>query len=128
MLLLLPLKWCIALFAAAMVHELFHIAAVLCCKGKIESIVIGFGGAKIRADIKGTGKALLCIMSGPVGALILLPFARIMPKTALCALVQSVFNLLPLPFLDGGRALRYILEMVFCKNSLQRCDEGCTIE
>jgi len=34
---------------------------------------------------------------------------RAFPELAAAGLVQTVFNLLPLPFLDGGRAIRAAL-------------------
>ena len=120
MLLMLPLRWCAAMAAASAVHELFHIAAVLLSKGHIKEIHIRFGGAVIEAEIRTSGRKLLCIIAGPLGSLILVPFYRIIPEIAVCALVQSCYNLLPLPSLDGGRAISCILDMVFHKNTLQR--------
>ena len=128
MLLLLPLQWCFAMALAAAVHELCHIACVIMLGGKVLNIRLGFGGAVIETDIRGRFKTLLCCLAGPVGALSILFFARILPRTALCVLIQSAFNLLPVYPLDGGKALRCILEAVFRKNSLQRRLHGCTIE
>ena len=120
MLLLLPLRWCFAMAAASAVHELFHITAVRLCAGRINRMCIRFGGAVIEADIMKQGRELLCILAGPLGSLCLVLLCRFLPEIAVCALLQSAYNLLPLPYLDGGRALRCILEMVFHKNTLQR--------
>ena len=49
---------------------------------------------------------LIAAVAGPAGGLSLLLFHPLIPKTALCAFVQSCFHLLPVYPLDGGRALR----------------------
>lgn len=106
MLLVLPLNWLIAAFLAAAVHELCHIAAVKLCGGEVRALGIGQGGALIAASSMTPGRALICTLAGPVGGLSLLFFARWLPRTAMCALIQSAYNLLPIYPLDGGRALR----------------------
>ncbi len=120
MLLLLPLRWCFAMVVASAVHELFHIVSVWLCVCPIYSMSIQFGGAVIKTNIADWRKELLCILSGPVGSLILVIFYKFIPEIAVCALLQSAYNLLPLPNLDGGRALRCIHARVFQKNTLQR--------
>ena len=106
--------------AASAAHELFHITVVRLCAGRINSMCIRFGGAVIEADIGRQGRELLCILAGPLGSLLLVRLYGFLPEIAVCALLQSAYNLLPLPYLDGGRALRCILKMVFHKNTLQR--------
>ncbi len=120
MLLFLPLRWCFSLVLASAVHELFHITAVLLCGCRIHHMDIRFGGAVIEAEPMTGCRELLCILAGPLGSLLLVLLYRYFPGIAVCALVQTGFNLLPLPHLDGGRALRCILARVFQKNTLQR--------
>ena len=55
------------------------------------------------------GRELLCALAGPAGSLLLAMLP--VPKLALCALIQGMFNLLPLEGLDGGRILGCILDM-----------------
>lgn len=120
MLLLLPLRWSFAMAAASAVHEAFHIAAVRLCGYRIGRMDIHFGGAVIKTPPMEKGRELLCVLAGPFGGLLTVPLYRIFPEMAVCALLQTLYNLLPFPNLDGGRALRCILVTVFRKNTLQR--------
>lgn len=56
---------------------------------------------------------LVCILAGPAGSFFLLLLDDFIPKTAICGLVQGIFNLLPLYPLDGGRALYCLCKMIF---------------
>ena len=111
MLLVLPLDWLLAMAAAGFVHELAHILAVWLLGGRILSCRISAGGAVIGTSPMESVRQLLCILAGPLGGLALLPLARFLPKLAVCAFVQSAYNLLPLFPLDGGRALGCLLEL-----------------
>ena len=111
-LLILPLRWVLAWIAAASVHECFHLAAVRFCGGRIRKVHISSCGARISADDLSPGQELFCILAGPLGALILLLFARWFPAAAVCALLQSTYNLLPLSSLDGGNALNNAARML----------------
>ena len=112
MLLVLPLKWCAALAGAAAFHELCHLLALRLCGGQARAARFGAGGAVICAWAVPAGKALFCTLAGPLGALLLLPLARWFPRLAVCAVMQSAFNLLPVSGLDGGHALRCCLELL----------------
>lgn len=110
--LLLPLRWILAAITAAVFHECCHLAAVKLLGGRMTRLTVGTNGAVIQADELYKGCELCCILAGPIGGLLLLLFARWVPALAVCALVQSCYNLLPLEPLDGGRALRCLLEML----------------
>ncbi len=110
MLLVLPLKWLLAATAAALIHEAFHILAVQLCGGRIRAVRIGKGGAVLEAEAMTRGKEAFCALAGPIGGLLLLLFANQVPRVALCAAAQSLYNLLPVYPLDGGRALKCLTE------------------
>lgn len=106
LLLTLPLPWLLAAFAAGVFHEFCHYLMILAVGGVVEGIRIRPGGAVMEVAPLTPGRELLCALAGPLGGCVLLYFARWFPLVALCGLVQSVFNLLPIFPLDGGRALR----------------------
>ena len=109
LLFLIPIKWLFAWILAAGFHELCHWLAVKLCGGEIYSISIGIGGAKMDCGPLSDKKRLFAVLSGPIGGFLLLIFGRWLPRTALCSWLLSIYNLLPLLPLDGGRALEILL-------------------
>ena len=108
-LLLVPLKWLLAAIVAASVHELGHFAALRHCGVEISQLRFDIGGAKMKVGCLGRGQEFVCSLAGPVAGLCLVLFARWMPRTAVCACIQSAYNLLPIYPLDGGRAFRCLV-------------------
>lgn len=106
LLLIIPLRLIFAAVVSAIIHELFHIAAIRLMKIPIYSIHIGVRGAVIETQTMNERQELLCALSGPVGGLLLLLLVRWIPVIALTAAVQSLYNLLPLYPTDGGRVLQ----------------------
>ena len=123
MLLTLPLKWLIAAILAAAYHELCHIGAIRICGGTIHRLDLSPSGANLNISTLSPVHELICTLAGPLGGLCLLFFSRWIPRIAVCAAFQSLYNLLPIYPLDGGRALRCVFSMVtteersfkFCK-------------
>ena len=112
-LLLVPIRWLLSWIIAAAVHELCHYIMVLLVGGKVQGLCISGLGARMRAVIGSNWKEVFCVAAGPVGGLLLLFTARWTPRLALCGLVQSVYNLIPVYPLDGGRIVSGVLERVF---------------
>ena len=113
MLLLLPLRWMAAFFLASAWHECCHFWMLYFLGVKIDRIQIGMGGVIMGITQLPTGQELLAALAGPLGGFLLLAFYRRYPELALCALVQSVYNLLPVYPLDGGRVARCLCELAF---------------
>lgn len=111
--LLVPIRWIGAWLLAVLVHEACHYMAVRICGGSVSRICVGAAGA--RMDIWGLGywQEVFCALAGPLGGLLLLFTARWFPRTAVCALAQTLFNLLPVYPLDGGRAIRSVVFALF---------------
>lgn len=115
LLLVLPLPWVLAAVFAAGIHEICHIAALYFCGGRVNCITLGGRGAVLETEPMSPGRELICALAGPMGGLILLLFAKWVPRVAVCAGVQSLYNLLPVYPLDGGRAIRCGAELLFPK-------------
>ncbi len=121
MLLVLPLRWILAWMAAAAIHEGCHALAVKLCGGHVGEVNIDCTGANMHVSGIARGRELICALAGPVGSLVLVFFAKWIPATAVCAVFQSAYNLLPLYPMDGGRALRCFLEMVVPQFAEKAC-------
>lgn len=113
MFLLMPFRWIFSAIVAAIFHECCHYAAIrLLCK-QTAAVKLYSYGARMPLPEMNRGKEMLCAMAGPVGGLFLTVFASVFPRLAVCAFLQSVFNLLPIYPLDGGRVISAILSMIF---------------
>lgn len=119
-LLILPVNWFLACVSAAIFHEGCHLLALRILGGRIQQIRIGASGAVIQAASLPPGKALICTLAGPLGGLLLLPLARWFPRLALCAVIQSAYNLLPIGDLDGSHALRHWAELLLPPHAVDR--------
>lgn len=120
--LVLPVPWILAAIAAAVFHELCHIAAVYLCGGKISRLQIGVSGAVMEAEPMSRGKEWICALAGPLGSLLLLLFAKWIPRTAVCGAFHALYNLLPVYPLDGGRAFRCGAELIFPNQAEKLCN------
>lgn len=109
---LLPISWVVGWAIASCIHELFHILAIRICKVKILAVGLISTGAVIQTETMTPLQELFCSLAGPVGGLSAILFLRVMPQIAICAVVQSVFNLLPVYPLDGGRALKCFIALL----------------
>ena len=123
-LIVVPLPWLLGWLLAAVIHELCHYAALLFCKAPIYHVEIDVQGAVIETSGLTWGQAVICALAGPAGGLILLAGSNVFPRVAVCALLQSVYNLLPVYPLDGGRALHGVLTGLL---SVSAADLVCTI-
>ena len=117
---LVPARLVLAWLMAAVVHEGFHVVAVFLFGGKLHSVCIGPMGATINASLLYPAAEAICALAGPLGSCSLMCFSGKFPELALCALIQSGYNLLPLPQLDGGHALHAILGLMFSDQMTQK--------
>lgn len=111
MLLTLPLHWLLAVAGAAAIHECSHIAALRLLGVPVRRLELDIGGARLISGPLTPSAEILCAAAGPLGGLLSLPLARWLPALAVCCFAQSIFNLLPIYPLDGGRIMRCILRL-----------------
>ena len=104
-LLIVPLRWVIAWVAAVTFHELGLYGVLKLFGGNVLSFQIRGYGCRMEATPLLRWQEALCICAGPVMGLVLTLFSEFVPRTAICAFVQTIFNLLPIYPLDGGRLL-----------------------
>lgn len=107
--LLVPIHWLCAWLLAVCIHELCHYACLKLFGARVHKIHIGHQGVIMQTDPLPLEKEALCAYAGPLGALAVFVFARQAPRTAICTLVFSAYNLLPVFPLDGGRGLGCLL-------------------
>ena len=110
MILMLPLKFLVAAALAALFHEICHALAVKLMGGRILGMTLDAGGLSMEVSDLNGWQELICALAGPGGSF-LLAMAPI-PTVRICAVVQGLFNLIPLTPLDGGRALGCTLDLV----------------
>lgn len=108
-----PLKWLLGLGLAVFIHEGGHYLALRYFSVPVMRLRLAAGGATLETGPMTAGEEFFCALAGPAAGLVTVLFARLAPRTALCALCQSVWNLLPIGQRDGARALRQICPRAF---------------
>ena len=112
-LLLFPIGWLFAWFSAATIHELGHMIALRIFRIPITGMKISLNGAYIETGYIPPNQEWLCALAGPILGLSCLMLTSLFPLVAIFGFVQTVYNLLPFPNYDGGRAVYILLEMCF---------------
>lgn len=111
--LVLPAQWVIGWIVASALHEFSHLLMLRIFKIRVLKIRLCGFGAAIAPDSMLPIRELLCALAGPVGGFTTALTLRIYPYIALCGMIQSIYNLLPIYPLDGGRALKCLITYLY---------------
>ncbi|MCM1530402.1 MAG: hypothetical protein NC093_10470 [Alistipes sp.] len=110
-------------YAACVIHELGHIAAIQLTGGCVREIALSLLGIKISADPAATkAKGLFVLLSGPAANLIsgwICLKLGIFGFFARFSIAEGLFNLLPLSCLDGGAAIELLTQGIRHEKSLK---------
>ena len=101
----LPMGWVISLLTAVALHECCHILALKLYDVKIGCVKLYASGAYISVRDLTPLEQIVCAAAGPLGGLCAAVAFHYLPRFALCAFFQSIFNLIPFVPFDGGRIL-----------------------
>lgn len=107
-----------AVLLAALCHELGHLLALRLAGAKVERLRLNAFGAEICADTRRLSypREIACTLAGPA---VNLALALFLARTAGwyvpagSSLLLGCFNLLPVPALDGGRALHLLVSWLW---------------
>ena len=113
LLLTIPLKPLACILVSITVHELFHFLAAMILKIPVISIKIHVLRIKMTVNNMSNLQEMICALAGPLGGFFLAGIFHKYPLLSLCALLHSVFNLIPLYPLDGGRAMCSLIGLLF---------------
>ena len=109
---LLPLRWCVRLALAVVVHELGHVAALVLCGAEVYGLRMEACGLALRcAPPEGTVRTIAAALAGPAAGAGLFCILRGLgyPEGADLSLLYACANLLPVLPPDGGRALEAVV-------------------
>lgn len=124
---ILPWRWLIAMLTAATVHEMGHLALLRIEQVSVDRLTIGLSGARIIVAPLSLRQELLCACAGPGAAAMLIGLGKYYPELAICAFVQSVYNLIPVMPFDGGRIFQCALRGLFPQFIAERITNGTEI-
>lgn len=105
LIMILPVRWWTGALLAATFHELCHLIAIRLTGTQLTGIIVGPFGSKIETEALSRGREVLCTAAGPMGSFLFACIMTSFPEASICAIVQGIYNLLPVYPLDGGRIL-----------------------
>lgn len=116
---------CAAILAAALIHEFGHIIAAILLGVKLRLCRTGLSGISFRYDFSLTSPAreIAVCLAGPLSGIAVLYICYIRGTVSYFAgasAALSLFNLLPISYLDGGCALSAFLSLFLSPDTVWR--------
>ena len=108
-LLFVPFRWILGWILAVECHELGHYIALRLFQIPVYNIRFGISGAVMETAPMGSAEEVICTAAGPFAGFLLVLLWDFLPIPSKCAMIHSLYNLLPIYPLDGGRILYCIL-------------------
>ena len=119
-----PIRFLAAVFASVFFHELSHMIALKVLRYPMIRMEVGFTGMKIYTAELMPVHEIICALAGPMGGFTLIFLAKWLPSVALLGCLQSLYNLLPIYPMDGGRVVSAALRIFLSK---RKADTVCTV-
>ena len=121
LLLILPVQYIMCFVLSGLLHELGHFLALKIMKVPVFSFRITSSGALMQTGSLTPLQELICAAAGPATGVLTCMMGSVFPLLAVCAFVQTTYNLIPLYPMDGGRICKSCMVILIeKKNSLQR--------
>lgn len=111
----IPIQWILSWIISVVIHEIGHLVAIRLCKNSIYCIQVNIRGIYILTDSQAPVYEIICSLAGPLLGIIPVIFSKWIPRIAICAYIQTIYNLLPIYPQDGGRIIKSILILIFKK-------------
>lgn len=108
---IMPIKLVLAWLVAAGLHELCHYIPLRIFRIHVVRLTLGHNGAVMHTEGMLPWQELVSTLCGPAAGVVLLLLSRWFPLLAACGLIQSIYNMLPFYPLDGGRAIRLLMDI-----------------
>ena len=105
-----PLRVLYGWIGAAVCHEMGHIIAQYTLGGRPRGIRIQPVGAEIEGEDLGRNRNVVCVLAGPAVGTLPMVLMRSFPECAIFSFLLTLYNLIPLYPLDGGRVLHLLSE------------------
>ena len=111
-LLVVPFEWIVAWVLSVAVHEIGHFTVLKFLGISVGRITVKGSGVLMEVGNLTPVQEMISAAAGPASGVLLILLSEILPRTAVCAFAQSVFNLLPIYPLDGGRVFRSVYALI----------------
>lgn len=114
-------KLVLPFLGAALFHELGHFLALCLMKKKPLRLSLTFTGAAMETPALSYRQTICAAGAGPAFSLLLGLLFPLTPVLSAYSLLLGLFNLLPIPGLDGGRMLESFLYLHLSEAAARTC-------